>query len=66
LWEICAHNNDGIIARSTLKKLYDLFDNNSSDYGNFFLGKVDYWRKDNIITYFEDEKIVEEILSLDG
>ena len=66
LWKIYAPNNDGIIVRTTLRKLYDLFVDEPSDYGTFFLGKVDYWEEKKIKEYFETEKNVEELLSDKG
>ncbi len=66
LWKIYAPNNDGVIVRSSLKKLYDMFVDNPFDYGNFYLGKIDYWVESRIKEYFENEENVKELLSERG
>lgn len=66
LWKIYAPNNDGIIVKSSLKKLYDLFVDNPSDYGDFFLGKIKYWEEGRIKKFFQAKRNVEELLSDKG
>jgi hypothetical protein len=66
LWKIYAPHEDGIIVKSSLGKLYDLFVKGSFDEGNFFLGNVLYWEENKIIQYFEDENVLEELLSDKG
>lgn len=66
LWKIFAPNSDGIIVKSTPRKIYELFADKFANSGDFFLGKIDYWTQSKIKSHFEDEKLVARLLSAQG
>lgn len=63
LWNAYAPNKDGIIVKSTIGKMADLFLKNNVDWGKFYLGKVLYWTEDEIKKYFEDNIVVNKLMS---
>jgi len=66
LWNAYAPNKDGIIVKSTIGKMIELFLKNDVSWGKFFLGKIEYWSQIEIIKYFEDKKIVNKLVSGNG
>ena len=66
LWKIYAPSSDGIMVKSSLRKLYNLFMENPSSTGQYFLGKIDYWQESRILEYFENQKMAEELFSETG
>lgn len=63
LWNAYAPNNDGIIVKSTIGKMVDLFLKNHVNWGTFYLGKVLYWSEEDIKNHFEDKAIVNKLMS---
>jgi hypothetical protein len=63
LWNAYAPNKDGIIVKSTIGKMADLFLKNNVSWGKFYLGKILYWTEDEIKKHYEDKAIVKKLMS---
>ena len=66
LWNAYAPNKDGIIVKSTIGRMMDLFLKNTVNWGEFFLGKMEYWTQEEIIKFFEDSENVNKLKSDSG
>ncbi len=66
LWNAYAPNKDGIIVKSTIGRMADLFLKNNISWGEFYLGKVVYRTEDEIKTQFEDKRMVKKLMSDKG
>lgn len=66
LWNAYAPNKDGIIVKSTIGKMADLFLKNHVNWGEFYLGKVLYQTEEAIKKQFEDKSMVKKLMSHKG
>lgn len=66
LWNAYAPNKDGIIVKSTIGRMTDLFLKNNMSWGEFYLGKVVYQTEDEIKKRFEDKEMVKKLMSQNG
>jgi len=63
LWKIYAPNCDGVLVRSSIRKIVNLFLEGQDDRGKFYFGKVKYWPEEKIKEHFENKSIVEGMLN---
>jgi hypothetical protein len=66
LWKVYAPNNDGIVVKSTIGKIVDLFIKDQPDFGEYYFGKVNYLNEKNICEYYEQEEMVKGLVSEKG
>jgi hypothetical protein len=62
LWKIYAPNCDGIIVKSSIRKMKQLFSDEYQEFGAFYLGKVVYWKEEKIKEHYQSNQIMQELL----
>jgi hypothetical protein len=66
LWKIYAPNFDGVIAKSTIRKIIKLFLDSAHGGGQFYLGKVKYMPEQKIKELYENKDTVNQLFTVDA
>lgn len=63
LWKIYSPHSDGVMIKSTLRKMINLFFEEQRDWGSFYLGKIKYKKEADIIKEYESRDTVKKLFS---